>query len=328
MNLRIRQLIRYFLSPETRPKQNNRGLVFLFAFLIAFGLWMIVTLNETYETTLRYAVKLPENVKIGPDGTPTIRIEAEGSGINLMLARLRSRKDTLAFDFSEEELREGYLVLQGHEDQLKNSIKGVNIVELRPEKLYFDYLSDFSNKVPLVFSTDLTLAPAYQLEEEPMLDLDSVLLRGPKEIIDTIKFWKTSGKVEQEIREPSSFEVSVLDTLEGIDVYPKTVNVSVKPTKYTEIKLRISLEITELPADLEVRLSHAYVDYTCLVPMDEYSRVERLSQGFKIKVPFGELNEEVPSFIPKANLPDWLRLIRQSPMEVSFVIIYPENFSP
>lgn len=327
MNLRIRQLIRYFLAPEVRPKQNNRGLVFLFAFLSAFGLWMIVTLNESYETTLRYAIKLPENVKLGPDGTPKIRIEARGTGINLMLARLNSRKDTIAFDFSEEEIREGYLLVKGHEAQLKTSLKGVSILQLRPEKLYFDYLSDFSNKVPLVFATDINLAPAYQLENEPILAQDSVLLRGPKEIIDTIKFWKTSGKLEQVIREPGTFDVPILDTLEGIDVYPKTVKVSVKPTKYTEIKLKIPLEIVDAPSELDVRLSHNFVNYTCLVPMDEYSRVERLSQGFKINMSFSELSEDIPSFIPKASLPHWLRVIRQIPQEVSFVVIYPENYS-
>lgn len=328
MNLRIRQLIRYFLSPEIKPQQNSRGIVFLFAFLSAFGLWMIVTLNESYETTLRYAIQLPENVKLGPDGAPTIRIEAQGSGINLMLARLKSKRDTLVFDFSEEEIREGYLVVKGHEDQLKNSIKGVSIVDLRPEKLYFDYLSDFSAKVPLVFATDLVLAPAYQLEEEPHLIQDSVIIRGAKEIIDTVKFWKTSGKIEQEIREPTSFDVPILDTLEGIDVFPKTVKVSVKPIKYTEIKLRIPIEIIDLPPKVKVRLSHEFVDYTCLVPMDEYSRVERLSKGFSIRVPFENLNEEISGFVPPYILPDWLRLIRQSPMEVSFVVIYQGELSP
>lgn len=325
MNLRIRQLIRFLLSPETRPQRNNRGLVFLFAFLSASALWLIVTLNEEYETSLRYTVKLPENVKLGPEEAPSIRIDAIGSGIDLMMAKLRSRKDTLSFEFTEDEIREGYLMVKRHEDHVKNSLKGVQIAGLKPEKLYFNYLTEFTNKVPLTFATKLNLAPAYQLEEEPNLSQDSVLLRGPKEVIDTIKFWKTAGRIDQQITTAASFDIPVLDTLEGINVFPKTVSVEVKPIKYTEIKLNIPIEIIDLPSDLDVRLSHNAVDYTCLVPMDQYSKVEREMKALKINIPFSELEEDIPSFIPEAALPGSLKLIRKVPMEVGFVIIYPSS---
>ncbi|MEM6805244.1 MAG: hypothetical protein AAF696_27855 [Bacteroidota bacterium] len=328
MNLRIRQLIRFLLSPETRPQRNNRAVVFLFAFLSALALWMIVTLNEEYETSLRYTVRLPENVRLGSEEAPSIRIDAKGSGIDLMLARIRSRKDTLSFDFTEEEIKEGYILVKEHEDQVKSNLQGVKIAALKPDKLYFDYLNDFANTVPLEFGTELNLAPAYQLEEEPELDEDSVLLRGPKEVIDTIKSWKTTGRVDKVITDASSFEVQVLDTLEGIDVYPKYVNVEVKPIKYTEIKLDIPIEIQDKPLGLKVRLSHDSINYTCLVPMDEYSRMERLVEKLRIIVPFDQLDENIPNFIPKAELPASLKLIRMSPLEVNFVLVYPTELSP
>mgnify|MGYP001328542603 CR=1 FL=1 len=95
-----------------RDIAGNQGVVVIGALLLATTLWFLVTLNQEYETPIKYPVVIdhvPAHVQIGEIHPSEVELMVRGSGVDLIVEHLRLRRNALRFSYTNE-FRKGYML--------------------------------------------------------------------------------------------------------------------------------------------------------------------------------------------------------------------------
>lgn len=296
--------------------------------MLTILLWLSVTLDQEYSATLTYPVTVtdfPSQIFVKELVNPVVSVTAKGNGLELLGESFRFRRDTLALRFDDRyaDLEDGYIYLPNYNNQLAKELgAGVEVTNVSPERLYFNYENKVSRKVPLVLKAKLNLATSYHLVETPVLKPDSVTLTGLPGTLDTIIQWFTFEELTPKIDRQRSLSLSVVDTFPSIAVEPNEVSLSVKPQRYRELLFKTPVSVPGLPEEVEkVRLSHQYVEFTCLIPARDYDRYLIELKEITIEIPYSELNPDWPYLIPQLDLPESVQLIRREPLELTYTIV-------
>ena len=317
----IKKTVRRLISsPSDNEKQS---IIIILAAFLSLTLWFLVTLNQDYDATVHFPVKItniPDTIELAFETQPYIDLKIQDGGVDLMLEFFKFDRDTLEFAFNQEFLKNKYIETSFYRDQLVQKfsydIKGIN-----PGRLYFDYENKIYKRVPLYSRTHFRLAPAFFLENQPAFTPDSVTILGPLTKLDSIKEWYTANITTKVIIKSEEVTVPVMDSIKGLKVTPKTVKAFVKPQKYTQADMRIPINVYDVPEGSSIRLEVDSLLISCLVPMARYESVLNASKSYKASVSFYNLDPLLAHTIPQPSLPDDVKLVSQNPFRVNFVIV-------
>ena len=297
----------------------------LSSFFLALFLWVVVTLNQTYETHLIYplrVVEVPEEIQVLGMPTQSIDIGVRSSGLNLLTHYFRLGRDTLFIPYHQDFSQQAYAATAVFQSTLQSQLgSDLKIEHLWPDRILLQMERKVSKMVPLYLAADIRLKPAYQLMSPPRLTEDSVRLLGPRQVLDTIERWTTVSDPTPVISEPQVLQIRVLDTVPALTVSPKVVGVAVNPRRFTEVRVRVPVTVDEVPQGTTVRLDHSSLEVSCLLPIDEYVAAKDTQGTFKARIAFADLDPFFPYVIPELKLPPAAKLISAHPPELSFVIV-------
>jgi len=297
----------------------------LSSFFLALFLWVLVTLNQTYETRLDYPIQIrdiPEDIQVVEMPTRKLEVTVRSNGLSLLTHHLRLRRDTLFIpyhqDFSQQDYAPSAAFQAALQAQLGSDLK---IDHLWPDRILLQSEQKVSKMVPLRLAAQIRLKPAFQLLSPPQLTEDSVRLLGPRQVLDTIESWSTVSSPTPVISEPCVLQVQVVDTLPNLTVTPKVVGVSVNPRRYTEVRVHVPVEVQNVPKGTTVRLDRSRLEVSCLFPIDEYQAAKDTQGTFHARIAFADLDPYFPHVVPELTLPPAAKLISAYPPELSFVIV-------
>jgi len=293
--------------------------------LMALFLWVIATLSQQYTTTLEMPVRvlnIPENIELTQLKTPSIELELEGRGSDLLVTFLQINKDTVLLNFDEVVSDPKLLDNRKFQVELEHLLSDkFALNQVITERVEITYEDKISKKVPLRYIADENLPPSYYLTSEAYLLDDSVSVFGPETQIEDITEWTTKEGFTVTLNQPDTVLIPLEIPAEGLTITPHHARVFLSPKQYTEARLSVPVEISEVPENIEVRLSHQEIQIACLVPMGAYSPIVSSLSKEKIVVPYSTLNGQVPTLVPQLSLPDSIRQVYQQPLSISFVIV-------
>ncbi|MEM7367221.1 MAG: hypothetical protein AAF587_01400 [Bacteroidota bacterium] len=323
MRKQLSLLLNLLLSPS--PSREKQGLIIFISFFLALILWILVTLTQEYPSTLNYPIRItevPETLDIQSVTPSIIEIKASGSGIELIGKHFRFGQDTILFpyvsDFSEKGYTESGSFQKVMQDKVGSDLK---VISFWPGRIDVETIPKTRKLVPLINRTKISLRPAYQLDTPPELSVDSVYIIGPESVIDTIEEWFTGPEEKQVFSDDTSIVVKLMSPKEDFQITPQVVRLSVRTSLYTETKIPVSVSVVDQPGNVSVRLNYQEITLTCLVPFNEYERMLDNEDDFRAEIPYDRLDPEFAKIIPDVSLPTGVKLIRQEPKELSFVII-------
>lgn len=316
-----RKFIRKIIS--SFPGKNDQGATFMIAALLSLTLWFLVTINQQYDTSITYPVKIttvPETIQITRNLNPTVDIVARGGGVDLLVEHFKLSRDTLEFPFSEEYRKNNFIPTNTYKDNFAQMIP-YTIKAINPGRIYFEYEKKIYKRVPLRLRTRIQLKPTYQLLEAPILKQDSVIILGPQTRLDSIKEWFTTDEKTEIISSAGEIEVNVENALPGLSVSPRKIRIWVNPVLYTETILPVEIQVTDIPPGLEVRLSHTRVQVTALVPMERFHILKKENEDLSVQIPFAALDPQDTYFVPRIDLPEPMKVVSRTPLRLSYVIV-------
>lgn len=305
------------------PAKGNQSSIVLVAIILSFTLWFLVTINQEYDTSIEYPVKItgvPETIQIVSNIAQNVEVVAHGGGLDLLVEHFKIRRDTLEFPFLDEYLRNGYIPTINFRDAFTQEIP-YEVRSINPGRIYFKYEKKIYKRVPLVLKSEIRLKPAFQLISPPRLLEDSVIILGAKTQLDSITEWYTTEDQTELVTGAGEISVDVVDTIPGLTVTPKKVSVAVNPGLFTQAILKLPVEITDVPEQLDVRLNSKFVNVDALVPMENYNEIMREYKDMKLSVSFYDLNPEIPFFVPQPQLPPTVKMVGRRPFELHYVIV-------
>jgi hypothetical protein len=224
-------------------KQNRKFLnrelpVFAFFLLLSFIFWYLNELGKELEGTINYPVRYinPPRERIVTGDLPgKLEMDLRGPGYSILKMKLSSSRAPVVIDFSKMApkrlpgvMPNYYLVTSGMIQSISKQLHSdFEIIALHPDTLFFGYDRLVTKRMAVIpdLSLELSEGKKVVVVSEP----DSVTVRGPEHMLDTLKGIPTRHRSLKRIEE--NFKVRVpLVTPEYLEITQKRVLLEVTVT--------------------------------------------------------------------------------------------------
>lgn len=280
-------------------KKNNKLIVYLICVAIASTLWFLNALSERYTTTISYPVKftnLPSNKILISSPPKKLKLEVNAYGFTLLRNSLSMAFRPLIFDlktlsYQRKELQ-GSSVLQiatnRHLGMLQGQVSSeIKIISAKPDSLFFKFDPLIDKKVSITPHLTVNLQTQFIQTDSIKLSPDSVLILGPKSILDTLSTIDLPNLAFDDVNKTIIRNISLPD-IEHIRYQKKRTLVTVPIEEYTEEQISVPVRVINSPDSINILTFPAKININYLVTLENNKKID-ISQ-FDITADYLELD--------------------------------------
>jgi hypothetical protein len=330
------------LAPESRPdyssltdkekvKFKNELFLYLFFLLMSIGFWYLIALGKEQKAVIAYPIRyenLPKGKVLATDMPQKLKISVSGAGYSIIrhkfIAYFRQIPiwvSSYKFDSIKHQQHYEYLLYsrQFKELVLAQMNNELQITSISPDTLRFAFTSEVEKKVPVIPVFNLQYEKQFQLYGKIIVMPDSVLVSGPRILIDTLKCVYNQGIEMKKVKDSVIVETE-LQPIHKISFKPEKVWLIVPVQKFTELELNIPIEADNTPENIRVKTFPGYVNLSCIVSVADYNKIAPYM--FRATVNYQQLLSSSAHKV-KVNLvksPSNVQDIRFSPKNVEYLI--------
>lgn len=321
-----------FRNPLFRLIQDDRKRsIFLFCLALSSLFWILSKLSRTYTAVIDLPIQyehLPDDRIWLLDRVPTITLEVEGYGFDLLGYRYRNRNN-LVLDFDRVELRQrrseqqrAYVQLSEFRAGLADELSGsVNVLSVYPDTLYFPFALRADKPLPVKVDLAVVYKTGFGATSDVIIDPPSVRVSGRSEVMDTLSRAITESWTVQNAEDTLRATLRLAAWDSTLRFRPSEVEVLLPVEEFTEVAYEIPIQTLGLPDSLGLRLFPSRVKAICRVPL---SRYQELSEAdFTAVVEFQQVRETTGDRVRPnwTTIPDVADLVRTEPERVEFLIL-------
>ncbi len=319
-----------YLQKLKNGLSNPKLLVFTFFLFVSVVFWLINSLSDKYTTEIVYPVRFINNYqrKVLITKLPErLSIRAEAFGYSLLKAKLNAGLKPIIIDFNRCKLKQSssdtnsyYLITNSALEDIRKQVNSeLTIKDVNPDSVFFQFTKRSSRKLPVNLNLMLDYKKPFMRSGEIDISPDSIMVSGPYNQLDSIRFIETIFRKISRIERTQKFTIE-LKPLEHVSFEHKNVDVTIPVEQFTEFETKIPINVLNKPADIEVKLFPNNVAVTCLVALSDYKRIEK--DDFNAVVDYqsiaGNLSNRLNVSIIK--LPDYIKRYKFSPKNVEYII--------
>ena len=312
------------MESENKKNRNLKFNSFFFFLFLATIFWFLSKFSEDIETNLSSTINyinVPEDVILTKNNIKEINFDVAGNGFQLLYQKLiKPNIDIDISRFSKE--TDSMLNITGPEIEklITEQLKLSQIKNLSQQNILVHLDRNANKKVPVLFNSQISFREGYFQYGEIVLKPDSVLLSGPSEILDTIYHIPTKQLKKKDVTEKFSETISLnLPKNNNLFVKPVNINVTVDAEEYSQMSMKIPLEVINLPEDLNLKLFPEALDVTFDISIKDYGYLE--PTDFKIVCDYSKRIEDGSFMIPKlVKSPEIIQHIELGTKKVQYLI--------
>ena len=312
--------------------QNNTGInkmysSFILFFLLSVVFWFMTKLSKEYVGTVKFPViynNLPDNKLLQENPLDFIEIYVKTSGFKLISTKISPNK--LEIDASNiyyKSLTDYYLLVSQQKLAIqKQMTAGVEIDHFIKDSIAFNLGLLKAKTIPVNLKSDLTFADGYELKEAINISPDSILIKGPESILDTISFVSTAlfqkKQLNSSIKEIISIEKFSKES--NIRTQQEKIEISAVVEEFTEGEIEVPVTIINPPKNNSINTFPKLVKITYKVALSNFNKIT--SSAFLIECDYNisKVNN-LPYLIPKlVESSSLVRNIRITPLKIDFII--------
>lgn len=261
--------------------------------IIATILWFLNALNKDYTAEISYPVKytdFPKGKHLISELPKDIILEVNAKGFALLGYKVSTSFLPITFNvntYSKHKL-EGNGVLEYTVntreimDKISNQLsQDIKLQNITPETIEFRFSRSVSRKIAIYPVIKYSLKKQYILKDKIQVTPDSILISGPSNLIDTMKYVYTNPLRFGEISKKVSDQVDLVN-IPGVDLPIQEVTVQMDIEKFTESKKNIILKTRNLPDSLNIRLFPENINITYEVGLSKYDKITDADFEFSV----------------------------------------------
>ncbi len=305
-----------------RLPSKGRLRFFLFFVIISFFFWISTKLSNTYTLEQSFLINwndVPEGIII-LDKEYKLNTSIKASGIEVMIYRLFLNELNVSLKEAKFSSTKGVVNTERQyffvEQQLFNN---TILNQISPVSLEFEYSNLEKKNVPIIPKIEFNLRPGYLLDKPLSSIPDSILISGPKILLDSIHNIETQFFSYDDIFEPFYYIVK-LKKISKIQMPIDEVKINLSVSRYSEKEFILPIEILNLPKDKRVKLFPPKVKVKVTLPVSIISTVK--DSDFSLVVDYNEIvydkARELQLSINKQ--PPAIKQIILEPKKVNFLI--------
>lgn len=318
----------YFL--HFNLKKDNRPVIFLICLSIATVLWFVNAMGRRYETTVSMPVQytnLPKNKVLIKSPPAQIQVRLEAYGFTLLRHKIKLSINPLNFNvrlFTNELMEktaasEYKIVSNKYIQQISKQISPeISILEIAPDTLYFKFDQIVLAKKRVVDNFELSFQNQYFLLDSIRFEPDSVLVKGAKTIVDTIKYVRTKKQHFRNLNANVRRNL-LLENIDNVVIEPHRVVTEIPVSLYTEYRDNIPITKINVPDSLNLITFPPKVEVICIVAFNNYTSIDPSS--FIFGVDYNAITQGANTLkIALYRSPNHIKSISFQPQNVEFII--------
>ena len=267
-------------SPVRRSFERIRNsgktknvLVFLVFVCIATLFWVIMTLNEDVQKSVKVKVfidQVPDSVTFITEPPRRLRLTVKDKGTNLMRHTFSGSPELhLSFDdFADDNT---FVVSSSRLNVLLRHLFGptATISSVTPDSLKLLYTTQPPRRIPVEIVSDITAAPGMVIEGHPKISNPLVELYSTAST-DTLRRLFTKKITLRNLDHPQSVDVPI-DVPPGTRAVPSSVKVSFMVESLVKKESEVIVEADNIPSGQDILFFPSRVKVSYYVPMSRYN---------------------------------------------------------
>jgi hypothetical protein len=277
------------LLTKFSPKRLDKRLsVFIICLLFSSMFWLLTVFSKEYTTDISFNasfLNLPADKILVEDLPSKIAVKIKASGFSLLGVQYSAKNDTLFIDASNvkkyltsnENTNEIYFLLLNNQlslmaEQLGGSMK---VEKIYPDTVTFVFDQKSQKIVPVKLNLSYNFAKQYQLNGKVKVIPSSIVIKGPKSVLNAINFLETETKQINEIESTKRHIIPLKsNTNQSVDYGINSVVAEIPVEKFTEAELMLPVTIKNVPFGYVVKTFPAQVKVKFNVSLDNYDVVK------------------------------------------------------
>lgn len=313
----------------TRKKLESRKRILLFSvfLLISAAIWLLNALSKNYTSVLDYPLTysdFPEDKVYIGELPEHLELQVNSHGYALLRYKMFRKPVPISFKVSSFNLSGGmdnprsYLLTRYLRDQISMQLPSeLQLLEVKPDTLYFRFADKMTRRVEIKADFDFSIKKQFTIKDKIQLTPDSVVVTGPDQILDTLRFVYTESLDLGELTRNYSDKVR-LKTQPDLSYSVSRVNCDIELERFTELQVSVPIRVLNLPDSINLQTFPSSVTLNCRVGLSQYDRID--NYPFRAVVDYQDIEERVPVLnVSIQNPPDYLLGYEYYPKTVEYL---------
>jgi len=304
--------------------------VYSISLAISSFIWLVMTMSDNYTERLEFPVSysnFPEGLVLVNHPVREISVDVKSQGFELASVAL-SKKKSVDIDLNEIKFRKtkygryvASVATKSFRYNISNQLQVDDVgKDFIPDSVFFVFDSLISEKIPIKFVSEFTLADGFVAYGEPLLTPSFVTVTGPATDVRSIDFINTVKVLEESVSD--DFSDDVLLVKHKLLHYDNVkVNVQQRVTKYSEFKLKRRINLLSNIPNLKVKFFPAKVDVVFSMPLPDYKVLNDTAFDLVVNVDSLDVLQNNKLLINMSRVPDNADNIRLSTESVEYIIL-------
>jgi hypothetical protein len=325
----LRRVVEYFKA-EIYAIRNGKAFVFFVCLALASFLWFLNALEKHYTDHITVPVRyinLPKDKELLGKLPEKFELTVDAFGYTLLQHKLSLAFSPVLLDvndltnnYLENKFMSKYTIsTYGHKDEFAKQISNeIEIISIRPDSITFIVSNVIEKLVKIHPVVNVTFAKEFIFQKTPEVEPSSILVSGPQEILDTLKYINTEPVVLKNLSNTVKRDVALVlfpELRSNID----EVTVQIAVEQYTEAKFDIPILVLNQPDSLMIKTFPAKVKVSCRVGLSQYNKLNNSS--FRAVVDYihrSGVISKLPVVLDR--VPETVLSVDYFPKEVDYII--------
>ncbi|WP_276090682.1 YbbR-like domain-containing protein [Pedobacter sp. JY14-1] len=304
--------------------ERKRILTLFTCLLMAVIAWLFLSLNNKYrysaKTVLVYK-NFPQKKAFHALQSDTVDLQVEGTGWQLLFARLRIKPQSIAISLEKLNSRNFIVFSEQLADINRQLETSQRIMSVVPDTLYFDFSQRAVKKVPVKLVYDFSFAKQYGIANDIVLNPDHVTLLGPDKELKRIGEWPTDTLRLYDMQSTTVARIAMMrNNMKNVNIFPATAEVRIPVDEFTEKTVELTLNVMNNREYEDIRLFPKKVKVTFLVPLSKYQQINENYMDAIVDIEEWKTMGHHRLRVRINRFPDHCKLISVSPAKVDFII--------
>lgn len=322
--------LKEFINNKVFQRIDRKILVYLIFVGIATIFWFLNELSNTYNTTISYPIRftrlpknkslvndLPKNLQlsINADGYTILRYKLSPAAFPVIINFEKHSNNVSDYDVTKFKLQTRYL----RETINKQMANEIEIVDIFPDTILFQFANIINKRIVVKPHVKLEFSEECMLNGDITFKPDSITVRGPNTILDTLKAVYTKYHIFTKLNKPTTQNIS-LKEIDKLEYNNKKVQIHLPASKFTQSNFDIEINAINVPDSLVLKTFPRSVTVSCMVSLNDYDKIK--TEDFIIEVDYLDIEKLLGG---KLSLdlrlaPTQVRSISYHPESVEFII--------
>ena len=317
--------VRIEIKAFLRRQQWKEALIFFCFILLAFGFWLLQSLQQEYEIDIRIPVKyknVPPDISFTETPPEAITVKVKDKGSVLLNYSFGRSFAPIEANMKAQPEKAGKLVISRKDiesDIKKHLIATTSLLSFEPQHIDAAYSKRIKKEIPAVFEGTVQTNAGFKVSGDISITPRNISVYASDVVLDTLKEIKT---VYTEIKKGNKTVTRTiqLEKIDGATLEPTSVTITVPIEEYTEKTLEIPVVCTNLPRHYTLRTFPSVVKVSCSVPLSRFKDVS--ADDFEIRISFADLEQSASGTLPLQldKKPSWVDVATISPDRIEFIL--------